>query len=342
MEEFTHQPGHANDLMYLAVPMRGEFQIDCELTSSAGREIRVAYAGLALGIKSELKHLERSNLGRPMPDVTLNPPIDKPAEWYPYRLTVKGGKMTAFVGDRKVHEAAVPPECDPWLALLCQAAQSGGARKIAITGDPRIPEKLELSALPDLTGWLADDYGDSVSGDNADWDKRGDEIVGRLIEDIAGARQESVLRYHRPMLEDGQIAYEFYYDPNKVMVHPALDRLAFVIGPEGVKVHSLTDGAYERAGLAPENLRDEPENRRGPSSLPLKPKAWNRLVLSLAGDRVILKLNDQSIYERTLESTNQRSFGLFHYADATRVRVRNVTYQGEWPRTLPAGLRLVR
>ena len=38
----------------------------------------------------------------------------------------------------------------------------------------------------------------------------------------------------------------------------------------------------------------------------------------------------------------QRTFGLFHYADATRARVRNVTYQGEWSRTLPPNLRAAR
>ena len=141
------------------------------------------------------------------------------------------------------------------------------------------------------------------------------------------------------MLEDGRIAYEFYYEPGKVMVHPALDRLAFLIEPDGVKIHRLTDGAFERTGLAPDNIADEPENRRGPASLPLKPNAWNRLVLSLAGDKVTLELNGQPIYERTLEPTNQRSFGLFHYADETQVRVRNVTYQGNWPRTLPESLR---
>ncbi|MGP0063330.1 MAG: DUF1583 domain-containing protein [Isosphaeraceae bacterium] len=340
--QLTHQPGHAHDMMVLAVPLRGDFQVDCELTSAAGREIGVAYAGLVLGPRADRKYLERSNLGRPMPDVTLNPPLDKLAEWYPYRLLVKGGRMSVFINGRKVHEAAAPPECDPWLALFCHAAQSGGARKFAISGDPRIPEKLELSALPDLTGWLADDYAQSVTGDNADWDKRGDEIVGRLIEDIPGALQESVLRYHRPMLEDGRISYEFYHDPGRTMVHPVLDRLAFVLGPEGVKIHWLTDGAYERNGLTPDNLHDEPENRRGPASLPLKPKAWNRLVLELAGDRVTLTLNHQLIDERSLEPTNQRTFGLFHYADATRARVRNVTYQGEWPHTLPASMRPVR
>jgi hypothetical protein len=55
-----------------------------------------------------------------------------------------------------------------------------------------------------------------------------------------------------------------------------LDRLTFLLEAEGVKIHWLTDGAYERSGLAPENSRDEPNYRRGPAFLPLKPGAWNR------------------------------------------------------------------
>ena len=89
-----------------------------------------------------------------------------------------------------------------------------------------------------------------------------------MHEDFAGTKQESVLRYHRPMLEDGRIEYEFYFDPGKVMVHPVIDRLAFLIEPEGVKVHRLTDGAFERSGLAPDNVCDEPENRRERPSAP--------------------------------------------------------------------------
>jgi hypothetical protein len=193
--------------------------------------------------------------------------------------------------------------------------------------------------MPDLAGWLPDDYIEGMVGDNPDWSKRGDEIVGKHVEDTPGIKQESLLKYHRPMLEDGQMAYEFYYEPGKVMVHPALDRLAFMLEPDGVKIHRLTDGAFERTELAPDNMTDEPENRRGPGSLPLKPNAWNRLLVKLMGEKVILELNDQAIYERTLESTNQRYFCLFHYADETQVRVRNVTHQGNWPRSLPISVR---
>ncbi len=94
--------------------------------------------------------------------------------------------------------------------------------------------------------------------------------TGRLREEPPGSRQESLLVYHRPLLEDGRMTYEFY---------------------------------------------------------------------SVAADRVALRLNDQPIYDRAIEPVNQRTFGLFHFADSTSVRVRNVTYEGQWPRSLPASLR---
>jgi hypothetical protein len=337
--QWAHYPGHDRDFLYMAVPIRGEFQINCELTALPRATIRIGYGGLAVGPKQDLKALERSQFGRPSGEIALNPPLEKLGEWYAFQLTTKGGRLTASVNGRKVHDAPAPADGDPWVTILSPGADTGKVRKFAISGDPRVPDKLNLSAMPDLTGWLADDYVETTSGDNADWDKRGEEILGKQLEESPGTKQESLLKYHRPMLEDGQIAYEFFADPGKVMVHPALDRLAFLLEPDGVKIHRLTDGSFERTGLAADNLTEEPDYRRGPASLPLKPNAWNRLELKLAGDKVTLELNGQLIYDRPLEPTNQRSVGLFHYRDETQVRVRNVTYQGNWPRTLPESLR---
>jgi hypothetical protein len=201
-----------------------------------------------------------------------------------------------------------------------------------------IPDCLNLTALPDLTGWLADYFGESIGVEDPDWEKRGDEIYSRIRTDTASVKQESVLRYNRPLPEDGEIEYEFYHAPGKTTAHPALDLLTFLLEPDGVKVHWLTDAQYERSGLRPDNAATETDNVRGPASLPLKPKDWNRLTLSLKGDRVTLRLNQTEIYAQPLESSNQRIFGLFHYADESDVRVRNVTYSGRWPRTLPESL----
>jgi len=86
----------------------------------------------------------------------------------------------------------------------------------------------------------------------------------------------------------------------------------------------------------PDNVTVEAGNRRGPDRLPFKEQGWNHLKLALAGNKVTVRLNDTIVYERELEPTNHRIFGLFHYADETEVRVRNVKYRGQWPKTLPA------
>ena len=82
------------------------------------------------------------------------------------------------------------------------------------------------------------------------------------------------------MVEDGVLEYEFYYVPGKTLVHPALDRLAFLLDPEGVKVHWLTDGLYDRTGLSPANVAVEAKTGAA-RGVPLKANAWNRMSVAL-------------------------------------------------------------
>jgi hypothetical protein len=118
------------------------------------------------------------------------------------------------------------------------------------------------------------------------------------------------------------------------MVHPSIDRVAFLLEPDGVKVHWITAGGDDRSGLTADNAIEEPNNRRGPNALPLKPGEWNGINVALDGDKVTLKLNAQVIYERTMEASRGRQFGLFHYKDQTAVGARNVVLRGRWPALL--------
>lgn len=359
---FTHHPGHLIDMLYLDVPFRGNFQLDCELSGFNWTEMRVCYGGIMIGPKAGLKQVARHQLDHYLPEIAIVPPLEPiRGGWYAYRLVVKNGSMTSYVNGRQIYQSALPTEGDPWLALWCDGRAAGGARNLTITGAPTVPDRLNLSALPDLTGWRADEYDERIGGDQAAWLKRGDELVGRrgnpaealrggnvllssassqasLRDPMFGSKRESVLRYHRPLFEDGEISYEFFFEPDRAMVHPAVGRLALMLEPDGVKRHWLTDAQYERTGLAADNVAVEPECRRGPATLPLKAKAWNRVTLALAGDTITLRVNGELIYARALEPTNLRNFGLFHFADETEVRVRNVTYRGDWPRTLPGEL----
>jgi hypothetical protein len=105
-----------------------------------------------------------------------------------------------------------------------------------------------------------------------------------------------------------------------------------------VKVHTITDGKFDHTGVDPANAISDPANRRGPAKLPLRDRDWNRVSLVLKGDTVSLKLNNEPIFERKLEPTNQRDFGFFHFADETEARVRDVTLRAAWPKSLPSEL----
>ncbi len=348
--EIKHHTGHDRDYFYFNVPLRGNFEINCELTAFGWREAQLNYGGLRVFLVHTLKTYNLEHFNRSLRSVPLEPPVEKVGEWYAYRLAVQDGVYTAHVNGRKIHEERLPADPDPWLALHQLAHLSGGLRNLRITGNPTIPDELNPSGYADLSGWMSEYYGESATGQNAAWEKRGDEIFGRCVvpavaapntPDQKNTKQESLLQYHRPMLEDGEIEYEFFHEPGKTHVHPALDRLTFLLDPEGVKIHWLTDAQHDRTGLVPENVTVEAGNRRGPDRLPLKENGWNHVKLGLTGNKVTLRLNDTAVYERELEPTNLRSFGLFHYADETEVRARNVKYRGQWPKKLPAAEELL-
>ncbi len=150
---------------------------------------------------------------------------------------------------------------------------------------------------------------------------------------------QSILTYFRPLRNGDTISYEFLYEPDQVVVHPTLGRIAFLLEPDGVKVHWLTTGKSDLSGISTDNAAVEPANRRGPGKLGLKSGEWNAVKLALEGDKLTIALNGQPVYERPLERELSRQFGLFHYKDRTSAQARNVVLKGRWPESVSADLR---
>jgi hypothetical protein len=291
--------------------------------------------GLRLDVAPDGKSYQVRQDEGPARSFPLEPPLVVRGDWHGYRLTVRGGRAEIAIGGRPIHAARLPAEADPWLSLDQLGRREGGVRNLRITGNPEVPEYLELSRGPSLVGWSAAYFGESVTGPDAAWQQRGPEIRGRRATVASGRHQESLLQYRRPLREDGLIEYEFYCGLGQAMVHPALGRLVFVLEPDGVRLHWLTDALHDRTALMADNRSDEPARRRGPGRIPLRPGVWNRVRLRLAGDCVTLQLNGTDIFERPLESSNDRVFGLFHEADAAEARIRDLRYHGGWARRLP-------
>jgi hypothetical protein len=334
-KQFDHLGGHVVDCVYFQSPLRGNYSINCDVTSFSWRETHLAAAGLWFAPyhthdKYIFGNLRESRITGTHRDIV--PRLTDTHAWINYRIDVSDRQLKAFFNGRKVHEQELPTDHDPWLAIHSGWLFNGSVRDLRIVGEPEIPGEIRLAERAGLSGWLPY-FDETVSDDaeNANWRLADGELVGRQRDESL----ESLLQYHRPMLEDGTIEYEFYYKSDTTAVHPALDRLAFLMEPDGVRVHWSTDGIHDRSHLDPLNAAVEPENRRGPTSLPLKVEDWNRLRLTLAGDVVTIELNGKAVYERQLEATNMRTFGLFHYANQTEVRVRNIVWRGDWPRELP-------
>ncbi len=339
-ERIENANSHKDDFLYYSIPLQGNFQVECDLQTKDYQNTEMVVGGhWAEPLFYSRSKYEFGDLRERLAKGNVEPILTKYNDWAHLRATVNGQIVTYYVNGRLLHRVEVRGDVDPWVVLRSDDRHDGSAADIRITGEPVIPSELRLTASDDLTGWFPYFPG-LVGKPKATWQQLGDVpsgggIVAPRRTDLAGVHVERLLRYHRPMFEDGTIEYEFFYRAGAIHVHPALDRLAFLLEPDGVRIHWVTDGEYDRTELAPDNVFDEPAQRRGPKKLPLAENDWNRLRLTLEGDSVSLFLNEQLIYQRELEITNQRSFGLFHYSDRTEARVRNVRWRGAWPRELP-------
>jgi Protein of unknown function (DUF1583)/Protein of unknown function (DUF1581) len=340
--------------------------LTCGLQIERWQDAHVRYGSYQVDLEPDRKkyklHGTVRHDGRP---VTIEPPLppakDKACQ---FRLAVKDGWLRAFVDEREIVAEKIGADPDPWLMLHASHLATAELRDVKITGRPTTPDRIDLlvgeglgmwrpyqgQGQPEFAGRRYYYPGSEEGGDGgASWTKRGEEMyhAGKKPEPPDEDKPipprlfpESAVYYQRPFVEDGAVEYEFFYDPEKAMVHPALDRLTFLLEPDGVKLHRLTDGAADKSGVPFDNAADEPSCRRGPAKLPLQAKAWNKVRLAVAGDIVTVALNGTPVYERPIEPINQRLFGLFHYTDRTEARVRGMVLTGDWPKQLPPNERL--
>ncbi len=328
--------GHENDFLYFQSPLRGNYQIDCLTATFDWRETEMFFAGRWAGPAWGMTHYESGDHRRSYrkPSIGQKMATDV-GDWFHVQIQCQNGIGRIMANGRQLYEVKLPPDYDPWIGGRFWHRYHGGIRDIMITGTPEIPESLNLVHDKQMTGWAAYYEQRNFEALESWLVDDDDNLIGERIQNPVDANYERLLRYHRPMLEDGTIEYEFYYRPESQHVHPTLDRLTFLLDPDAIRIHWCTDGAFDRTGLSPLNVTDEPEHQLHTGPLPLKVNDWNRLKLNLTGDIVTLVLNDAPVFRRQLEPSNMRRFGFFHFPGRTGARVRNVVWTGNWPKQLP-------
>ena len=338
---------HGHDYLYFASPLVGSYQIECDATSFNWLEARLFAGGVWVSPTYDLQHYEYGGFEEVVNTQNIEPPLSQTYDMIHLRMSVDPQATQGFANGRLIHTQPTLQSVDPWLGIRSGLHVEGSVFNVRVTGKPEIPATIDLTTSASLNGWIA--YFQET-GESNRWQKTPDGIVGmhdaRPEQSNTPVHREEALFYHRPMFEDGTIEYEFFYqqaapsdEEGAQSAHVALDRLCLLMQPEGVAVHWLTDGRFDRTEIAPDNAVIVPEHQRSQGRLPLKNRDWNSAALTVKGDSLQLTLNGELIFERPIESTNQRQFGFFHFADQDALQVRNVRWTGDWPKTLPTVLK---
>ena len=336
---------HGEDFLFFATPLEGNFEVEGDVSSFGWKDTQLFAAGTWVSLVYDLKRAGIGNFRGQHGHATITPPLHGIGQHSTvhYRAVVRDRKRTSYFSARQAQELSLSRVTNPWVGVRSSPKHDGVAADVRITGGV-VPKTISLSQPDGLPGWyehfpLPTD--DNLVGWQQDFpvdptkNQRNREITGPKDPALpANCLSESLLAYSRPMIEDGTITYDFWYAPGESMVHPALGRLAFLIQPQQVIVHPITDGKYDRTSARPDggNVTSASPALKAPI---LKPNAWNQAALQLTRDELHIRVNGTIVHTQTLPRNGVRHFGLFHFNDQTTARARNVDWSGDWPKQLP-------
>ena len=317
---------HGEDFLFFAVPLQGDYEVESDVSSFHWKDTQVMTSGSWLELNSNMKQAALGNARGRQDFASINRSLTNVFSQvtFHYRAAVRQGKLTGYFNGARVHEQTLGRITNPWISVRSSPQHDGDVTDLRITGGT-VPSTISLSDVPGLPGWF-EHFQSTDQDELVDW--RQQAVAGSTQRDASfeilgprdarlpeGCNNERLLRYLRPMLEDGTIEYQFWYQSGKFMTHPALGRSCFLIEPNRVVVHSLTDGKFDRTPSRPDGgtvVEITP---------PLRPDAWNTVALQLVGDQLQLRLNGTLLHTHRVAPTANRQFGLFHYNDQTIARV---------------------
>jgi predicted Zn-dependent protease len=332
-----HDAGETWSHLFFQSPLRGKYEITARRSTFDYAEMLIATGTYSAEPAYDLKsrRLNRTLFfSQPAGEEIKIPNWDKMAD---FRMVVDGNKVTTYTNGVEVYQQQFNGPIDPWLVLQQDNPwYFGTIENLEIRGTPEIPAEIDLTSLANGGGWLANTYTEGANYSNpvgSGYQFTDQQIVGTLHNDTSSEYVESLLKYYRPMLEDGEIEFEFFYEAGMFEVHPVIGDNALLLGAGEVALHPMSDGPFDREGR--KSTASQPiADAKSPG---LKEKDWNQVLLKLVGDQVQLSVNGQLVATLTInDPANQRFFGLFRYRDKHEMKVRSVKYRGQWPMQLPA------
>lgn len=345
--------GPGDDLLLFRYPLTGKFELKGEVSVYEHGVVGMTYGGLSFDATDKLFTVH--DVMRPFQESRQWPFVAAPELRLFNRLNIRSdGERVQFLSNLHPGTAlpAVSCESSPWLGLQASGFGRTYFRNLEIVGDPVIPREVTLVKDSRLRGWTAPlgepltkavqplmaAANSSPAAAPSDWNVAADGVLeSRKLETPSEAvSAQRMLTWMRPLLEGETLRYEFFYEENSSLVHPALGRLAFLLEPGGVRIRWITAGPADWTGLEPDHGVIEPLNRKGPRALPLKPADWNAVTLQMLDDKLQVSLNDVLVYTRPVADLSGQHPGFYHERNLTSARIRKVNLIGgaAWPEKL--------
>lgn len=358
--QIEHVCGFGQDFLWFRYPLVGNYTVEAEFSDGGFSEGSLVCDGLRFNPHGNHNYVDLRTQGT-NDWVRLYTKSMKKNEYKKCTITLDDEYYSCLINDVLVYREK-RKSASPWVALLADGDKRTIMRNLRIYGDPKIPREVNMIPDGNLRGWTGEYYGlrlpthgvnatnrEADSNENRKyrtgpsanslkslaWGVDNGELVSGKVQK-RGPGQQSCIHYERPLCDGETIRYEFMYEEGKTAVFPAIGRTAYVLRPDGVRLHWMT--AYNTSWKTPNDF-EAPVPGAESKPLPLKSGEWNQLELTRDGDKLKIALNGENVFDGEAKSRlGDMVFGLFHYANKTDARVRNMTLTGSWPEDLPANM----
>lgn len=352
-----HVGGFSDDYLWFRYPLTGNFRFEIETQDGGWSESELVIDGLrftALGNSSNVYLKTQSTSDW----VRIPTKVAKKNDWNRCSVTLDKDFLSYHLNDTLIYREA-RKDRPTWIGLHSEGAKKTSVRNIKISGEPTIPDSVDLIPEGSLRGWSGQYYGATLPTagvnttkreqdagslqryrsspkpnqiDNLAWTVKDGELISGRVQKQSFNGQNSI-RYERPIGDGETLSYEFFYQEGKTEAHPSIGRTAYILRPSGVALHWMS---------APNTPWGIPKGYEVPlpgveeKPLPLKSGEWNQVELERTGRKLRILLNGQVVFDQEPQSRlGDMVFGFFHNREQTSARLRNVTLRGSWPESVP-------
>lgn len=326
----VHQSGSELDYLMLQTPLPDSYAI--QATGRAFTSLAMMQEGRFYSANKDNTFFKSDLEGR---KETLNwqPPKRLRANAW-YTAQKQGDVLSTFVNGVPLTSESVPENAPPWVGVRAWWKSIVALQQPVVTSTQQAPQSVTISAAAHMSFWTS--YYQLELGNDKWWrwtestdpeSPEASQIESQKRSPRPHTNLEGLLNYGRPMVPSERVDYRFYFEPGEFSASPAIGRTVLYVSDQGVATHYLTDARYDRTNVDPGNMQ---HFKPFPDGTELS-AGWHSASVQLNKSSATLSIDGVEVYDSPIDSTADRFFGLFHYADTTHLRVCNVQLSGEWP-----------